>query len=91
MPRIFYSSTAICVGEWLQAGHSIHAGTFAYFGGERHADGLSEDIMFCADARALGKKIYACPWFHVGHIGSHEFVGHPIVSNVPGNERKAIP
>ncbi|MDR2852995.1 MAG: hypothetical protein LBV61_08100 [Burkholderiaceae bacterium] len=64
--------------QWLQGGHSIHAGTLAYFGGERHADGLSEDIVFCSDVRALGKKIHACPWFRVGHIGNHEFVGYPL-------------
>jgi len=63
--------------EWLQAGNSIHAGTYAYFGGERNADGVSEDVAFCLDARALGKKVYACPWLRIGHIGNHEFVGQP--------------
>ena len=67
--------------EWLQAGNSIHAGTFAYFGGARNADGLSEDVMFCADVRAIGGNIYACPWLRIGHIGNHEFIGHPLATS----------
>lgn len=66
--------------EWLQAGHGIHAGTFAYFGGARNANGVGEDVTFCADVRALGKKVYACPWLRIGHIGNHEFVGQPTVT-----------
>ncbi|QVN19002.1 hypothetical protein [Burkholderia pyrrocinia] len=67
--------------DWLQAGNSIHKGTVAYFGGARNADGLSEDIAFCADVRALGRKVWACPWLRIGHIGNHEFVGHPLATN----------
>ncbi|KWO64830.1 hypothetical protein WM31_21020 [Burkholderia ubonensis] len=66
--------------DWLQAGDGIHSGTHAYFGGARNANGLSEDVAFCADVRALGGKIFACPWLRIGHIGNHEFVGHPIVT-----------
>ena len=41
------------------------------------ADGLyiSEDISFCRHFRAAGGQVWGAPWFHVGHIGNHEFVG----------------
>ncbi|SAL01172.1 hypothetical protein AWB83_06356 [Caballeronia ptereochthonis] len=64
--------------DWMQGGTSIHNGTFAYFGGARNTDGVSEDLAFCADVRALGKRVYACPWLRIGHTGNHEFVGHPL-------------
>lgn len=64
--------------EWLHAGNSIHSGTVAYFGGARNADGVGEDIAFCADVRAIGGRIFACPWLRIGHIGNHEFIGHPV-------------
>ncbi|CAB3774659.1 hypothetical protein [Paraburkholderia humisilvae] len=67
--------------EWLQGGHSIHSQTFAYFGGARNADGVSEDIAFCADVRSIGGSIHACPWLRIGHIGNHEFVGHPVATH----------
>jgi len=42
-----------------------------------YADGLyvSEDIAFCRRFRAAGGEVWGAPWFRVGHIGNHEFIG----------------
>ena len=41
------------------------------------ADGryVSEDISFCRRFRAAGGRVWGAPWFRVGHIGNHEFIG----------------
>ena len=35
----------------------------------------SEDYCFCEDCKAIGFKIWLCPWVHTTHDGSHTFVG----------------
>ncbi len=42
-----------------------------------YADGLyiSEDVAFCRHFRAAGGRVWGAPWFRVGHIGNHEFMG----------------
>lgn len=34
---------------------------------------ISEDYAFCQDARAVGFKVHAAPWVHLGHVGNHKF------------------
>lgn len=36
---------------------------------------LSEDYMFCQYWRAIGGKVWLCPWMKLGHIGTYEFKG----------------
>lgn len=36
---------------------------------------LSEDYMFCQYARAIGLKVWLCPWIKLMHIGSYIFAG----------------
>lgn len=36
---------------------------------------LSEDYMFCQYARAIGIKVWLCPWIKLMHIGSYIFSG----------------
>ena len=36
---------------------------------------LSEDYMFSQYARAIGLKIWLCPWMKLEHIGTHAFGG----------------
>lgn len=36
---------------------------------------LSEDYMFCQYWRAIGGKVWLCPWMKTGHIGTYEFPG----------------
>ncbi|GLS22679.1 hypothetical protein GCM10007874_56990 [Labrys miyagiensis] len=62
--------------EWLLTS-GIVAGGHAFFSGGRMPDGgfAGEDFAFCQDARAIGVRIFACPWFKIGHIGTYEFVG----------------
>lgn len=46
---------------------------------------LSEDYFFCQASRAIGKKIYLCPWMQTSHTGSYEFVGNiPAIANTIG-------
>ena len=35
----------------------------------------SEDYGFCTDCRAIGLKVWLCPWIKTTHIGSYTFVG----------------
>ena len=47
------------------------------------ANGLyvSEDITFCRHFRAAGGRVWGAPWFRVGHIGNHEFMGDLAAAN----------
>jgi hypothetical protein len=36
---------------------------------------LSEDYMFCQYFRAIGGRIWLCPWMKTGHTGTYEFKG----------------
>jgi hypothetical protein len=36
---------------------------------------LSEDYMFCQNVRAMGGKVYLCPWMKMQHVGSYIFGG----------------
>lgn len=36
---------------------------------------LSEDYMFCQWARAIGVKIFLCPWMNLHHVGAHVYSG----------------
>ena len=36
---------------------------------------LSEDYMFCQWARAIGLKVWMCPWMQLSHMGSYNFAG----------------
>lgn len=36
---------------------------------------LSEDYLFCQDARKIGLKIWLCPWMQTLHVGSYIFGG----------------
>lgn len=36
---------------------------------------LSEDYMFCYNARKIGLKVWMCPWMNLTHMGSYNFSG----------------
>lgn len=36
---------------------------------------LSEDYMFCYNARKIGMNVYMCPWMQLKHVGSYTFGG----------------
>jgi len=36
---------------------------------------LSEDYMFCQNWRAIGGKIWLCPWMKTTHVGTYPFAG----------------
>ena len=36
---------------------------------------LSEDYMFCQNVRAMGGKVFLCPWMQMSHVGSYIFGG----------------
>lgn len=36
---------------------------------------LSEDYMFCQWSRAIGMKVWLCPWIRLQHMGSYMFGG----------------
>jgi hypothetical protein len=36
---------------------------------------LSEDYMFCQNARKIGYKIWLCPWMKTTHVGTYAFQG----------------
>lgn len=37
---------------------------------------LSEDYFFCQLWRAIGGKVWLCPWMETGHVGTYEFKGN---------------
>lgn len=36
---------------------------------------LSEDYLFCQNARKAGIKVWLCPWMHLQHAGTYVFAG----------------
>jgi len=47
---------------------------------------LSEDYMFCQYFRAIGGKIWLCPWMKTQHIGSYAFTGDlPKIAQLTGS------
>ena len=45
----------------------------------------SEDYGFCSDCRAIGFKVWMCPWMKTSHMGSYTFVGDlPMVAKLTG-------
>lgn len=47
---------------------------------------LSEDYMFCQYWRAIGGKIWICPWMRNQHIGTYPFTGDlPRIAAINGN------
>lgn len=36
---------------------------------------LSEDYLFCQNARKAGMKVWLCPWMHLQHAGTYVFAG----------------
>lgn len=36
---------------------------------------LSEDYLFCQEIRAVGGKVWMCPWMELRHVGSYIFGG----------------
>jgi hypothetical protein len=36
---------------------------------------LSEDYMFCYNARKIGLKVWLCPWMKLSHVGTYTFGG----------------
>ena len=49
---------------------------------------LSEDYMFCQNARAVGLKVWLCPWMKTTHVGTYGFQGDlPAVAALSGNLR----
>ena len=49
---------------------------------------LSEDYMFCQNARAIGLKVWLCPWMKTTHVGTYGFQGDlPAVAALSGNLR----
>ncbi len=49
---------------------------------------LSEDYMFCQNAREIGFKVWLCPWMKTTHVGTYGFRGDlPAVAALSGNLR----
>ena len=49
---------------------------------------LSEDYMFCQNAREIGMKVWLCPWMKTTHVGTYGFQGDlPAVASLSGNLR----
>ncbi|GJD34808.1 hypothetical protein [Methylobacterium aerolatum] len=71
--------------DWLITPPNPLAGLTTFFSGGRTAHAFrGEDLAFGDDIRALGKVIHLCPWFRMGHIGTHEYVGDPLVTHRRG-------
>lgn len=46
---------------------------------------LSEDYMFCQWWRAIGGKIWLCPWIQTQHVGTYAFTGNmPKIAELTG-------
>jgi hypothetical protein len=41
----------------------------------REGDYIPEDFLFCRLVRAMGLKLWSCPWMKLSHIGSFTFTG----------------
>lgn len=49
---------------------------------------LSEDYMFCQNARKIGYKVWLCPWMKTTHVGTYGFQGDiPAVAAATGTLR----
>lgn len=49
---------------------------------------LSEDYMFCQNARAIGYNVWLCPWMKTTHVGTYGFQGDLIsVAQLSGSLR----
>lgn len=49
---------------------------------------LSEDYMFCQNARAIGYQVWLCPWMKTVHVGTYGFQGDlPAVATLSGSLR----
>jgi hypothetical protein len=47
---------------------------------------LSEDYMFCQYWRAIGGKVWLCPWMKAQHVGTYAFTGDmPQIARLSGN------
>ena len=47
---------------------------------------LSEDYMFCQYWRAIGGKVWICPWMRTEHIGTYPFKGNlPAIAALTGS------
>lgn len=47
---------------------------------------LSEDYMFCQYWRAIGGKIWLCPWMKTQHVGTYAFTGDmPKIAAITGS------
>lgn len=47
---------------------------------------LSEDYMFCQHWRAIGGKVWFCPWMRTTHSGTYSFQGDmPAIAQLTGN------
>lgn len=47
---------------------------------------LSEDYMFCQYWRAIGGKVWFCPWMGTKHVGTYAFVGNmPKIAQLTGS------
>ena len=58
--------------------HDNHEEMFAYFDTVIDKDTsryLSEDYMFCKNAKSLGIKIWLAPWINLVHVGTNVFSG----------------
>jgi hypothetical protein len=79
--REVFSDLSRAHPDWLAEG-GPHRGQVAYFSGGRTKNGFEgEDVSFCREVREIGKKVFVCPWFRIGHIGNHEFVGDPSLTH----------
>lgn len=46
---------------------------------------LSEDYMFCQWWRAIGGKVWLCPWIQTQHVGTYAFTGNmPKIAELTG-------
>lgn len=64
----------------------IHAYFDCYIDRGKSDRYLSEDYAFCQRVRAIGKKVWLCPWMCSSHVGSYPFAGNlPKVAEMCGS------
>jgi hypothetical protein len=50
---------------------------------------LPEDFAFCEDCKAMGLKVWMCPWVRTTHTGPYDFVGNlPAIATLCGESAK---
>jgi hypothetical protein len=77
-PSNYYEDVLKKIAEGSENAGILAKDALEFIANERKKDSkryLSEDYLFCQDARKIGLKVWFCPWMQLKHVGSYVFGG----------------